>query len=87
MLEKQQQEILAKQQVAGNRHFFLVSLIIGLVACFVVYMAGKYIMFPDAGDGYAMPGKFVMYGGMAVVAALVLVFNWRHRNTGKSNPG
>lgn len=80
ILEKQQQAILSQQRKAQNRQFLIISSIISILAILVLYGVGKYIMFPDVGEGYPMLGKtVVIYGGTLVVIAVAVCLNWRFR--------
>lgn len=78
-LENQQQVILAQQMRAQNRQYLIVSSIMALAAIAIVYLAGKYVMFPDVGDGYTFLGKSIVYGGVLLIIAATVLFNWRFR--------
>lgn len=80
MLEKQQKDILNQQQKEKNRQFLIISAIVSVLAVAIVYSVGKYLMFPDVGNGYPMLGKtVVMYGGTLLVIAVAVLLNWRYR--------
>ena len=80
MLERQQKNILNQQARTQNRQFLIISILLALLSIVVVFMVGRYVMFPDNGDGYKMLGKTViMYGGTLVIIAVTIYLNWRFR--------
>lgn len=80
MLEKQQKSILRQQALVQNRQFLIVSIFLAALSIVVVFIIGKYVMFPDFGEGYNMLGKTViMYGGTLVIIGTTIYLNWRFR--------
>lgn len=78
-LEKLQIEILNQQRKVQNRQYLIISCIISLIAIVIVYLIGKYIMFPDHGDGYVFLGKYIIYGGILAVVGVAVFLNWQYR--------
>lgn len=86
VLEKQQNEILGSQRKTQNRQFAIISAIVAFMAIIVVYFIGKYVMFPDVGEGHIMLGKTViMYGGSITIIAVTICLNWRYRTKQNRN--
>ncbi len=82
MLERQQKNILNQQALTRNRQFLIISVLVAFLSIIVVFMIGKYVMFPDHGNGHIMFGKTVIiYGGTFVIVAVTICLNWRFRTT------
>lgn len=80
MLEKQQKSILSQQALVQNHQFLIVSILLAVLSIIVLFIIGKYVMFPDYGEGYGMFGKTViMYGGTLVIIGATIYLNWRFR--------
>ena len=81
ILEKQQQDIMSNLRKEQNRQFSIISAIVAFLAIAVCFILGKYVTFPDAGNGSPMLGKTVIvYGGIIAVIAITICLNWRYRN-------
>lgn len=79
ILEKQQHEILDQQRKTKNRQFLIVSLFISFMVIIIIYFIGRYIMFPDVGNGYGFLGMTFIICGIIAVIAITSIFNFRYR--------
>ena len=80
ILEKQQREILDQQRKTKNRQFLIVSLFISFMVVIIIYFIGRYIMFPDVGNGYGFLGMTFIICGIIAVIAITSIFNFRYRS-------
>jgi transcriptional regulator with XRE-family HTH domain len=80
ILEKQQENIARQQTLVQNRQFLIISILLAALAAAVVFILGKYVMFPDYQEGHAMLGKTVIiYGGTLVIIGATVFINWKFR--------
>lgn len=80
ILEKQQGEILQQQGKIQKKHFLIISSFVSLLVIAIILFIGRYVAFPDNGEGYAFLGKTFVACGILGVITTTIILNFRYRN-------